>query len=271
VERYASLGNRKLIAWRRGNPMGRPNHYQISEVCMGYTSIVRSCVVYRKRMQIEMTLNRKLRVLIADDIQETRRNTRLMVSLLDNLKVVAIASNGQQALEMAREHHPDIMLMDINMPVMDGLTAAREIHKIAPNIGCIITSAERDPNAFRQAMLIGIQEYLIKPFTVDELEAAVERVNIRLLEAAEKNLQTDQLRKKNESYLKQLAEEYSKAKRTDDQAIEVFEQLADFPGCERRWLQTLAIIYVLRLKWGKLKSLAEKLEQHQKKYNVRTG
>lgn len=211
-----------------------------------------------------MTLNRKLRALIADDIQETRRNTRLMVSLVENLEVVAIASNGQQALEMAREHHPDIMLMDINMPIMDGLTAAREIYKIAPGIGCIITSAERDPNAFRQAMLIGIQEYLIKPFTMDELEAAIERVNTRLLEAREKNIQADQLRQKNEAYLKQLAEEYSKAKRTDDQAIEVFEQLANLPNCERRWLQTLAILYVLRLKWDKLKSLAEKIEQSAK-------
>jgi len=211
-----------------------------------------------------MTLNRKLRILIADDIQETRRNTRLMVSTVDKLEVVAIASNGQQALEMAREHHPDIMLMDINMPVMDGLTAAREIYKIAPDIGCIITSAERNPNAFREAMLIGIQEYLIKPFTIDELEAAIERVNDRLQEASKKNIQVDQLRKKNEVYLKQLAEEYIKIKRTDDQAIEVFEQLADSPNCERRWLQTLAMIYVLRLKWGKLKSLAEKIEQRAK-------
>ena len=211
-----------------------------------------------------MTLNRKLRVLIADDIQETRRNTRLMVSTVDNLEVVAIASNGQQALEMAAEHHPDIILMDINMPVMDGLTSAREIIKIAPDTGFIITSAERDPNAFRQAMLIGIQEYLIKPFMIDELEAAVERVNDRLEAAIKNRSQTDELRKKNEAYLKHLAEEYLKTKRTDDQALEVFEQLADLPNCEQRWLQTLAMIYVLRLKWGKLKSLAEKIEQRTK-------
>jgi DNA-binding NarL/FixJ family response regulator len=67
-------------------------------------------------MQFEMTLNRKLRVLIADDIQETRRSTRLMVSTVDNLDVVAIASNGQQALEMAREHRPDIVLMISTCP-----------------------------------------------------------------------------------------------------------------------------------------------------------
>ena len=211
-----------------------------------------------------MTPNRKLRVLIADDIHETRRNTRLMVSAVDNLEVVAIASNGKQAIEMAREHHPDILLMDINMPEMDGLTAARQILKLAPNTGCIITSAERDPNAFREAMSIGIQEYLIKPFTIEELEAAIERSSVRLEESSKNSFQVDQLRNKNEAYLKQLAEEYIKTKRTDDQAIEVFEQLTDSPNCDRRWLQTLAMIYVLRLKWGKLKNLAEKIEQSTK-------
>jgi YesN/AraC family two-component response regulator len=147
---------------------------------------------------------------------------------------------------------------------MDGLTSAREILKIAPETGFIITSAERSPNAFREAMLIGVQEYLIKPFTIEELEAAVERVNARLEETLQKNIQTDQLRQKNEVYLKQLAEEYVKTRRTDDQAIEIFEQLAESPNCERRWLQTLAMIYVLRLKWGKLKGLAEKIEQSAK-------
>jgi CheY-like chemotaxis protein len=50
---------------------------------------------------------RKLRVLIADDIQETRRSTRLMLSMISDVEVVAIASNGLQAVNMAREHHPD--------------------------------------------------------------------------------------------------------------------------------------------------------------------
>ena len=211
-----------------------------------------------------MSLNRKLRVLIADDIQETRRNTRLMISALDNLEVIAIASNGRQALEMAAEHHPDIVLMDINMPIMDGLTATGQILKIAPDIGCIIMSGERDPETIRDAMAIGIQEYLIKPFTIDELESAIEQVSNRLEESSKNKSQVDQLRTMHEAYLKQRADEYIKLKRTDDQAIEVFEQLVAFPDCDLRWMQTLAIIYALRQKWGKLKNLAEKIEQRAK-------
>jgi YesN/AraC family two-component response regulator len=211
-----------------------------------------------------MSPNRKISVLIADDIQETRRNTRLMVSTLDNLEVVAIASNGRQALEMVGEHHPDIVLMDINMPIMDGLTAARQILKSAPDIGCIIISGERDPETIRDAMSIGIQEYLIKPFTIDELATAVERVSNRLEKAGKSNVRVNQSRIKSEAHLKQLADEYIKSKRTDDQAIEVFEQLVDSADYDLRWIQTLAIIYALRQKWGKLKNLAEKIEQRTK-------
>jgi len=197
-------------------------------------------------------------------VQETRRNTRLMVSTIDHLEVVAIASNGQQAIEMTREHQPDILLMDINMPLVDGLTAIRQILKFAPNTGCIIISAERNPNAFREAMSLGVREYLIKPFTVDELEAAVERVYKRMDESIQVNTQAEQLRKKNEEYLRQLGNEYIKSKRTDDRAVAVFEQLVDTPNCEQRWIQTLAIIYVLRKQWDRLKLLIRKIEQDAK-------
>lgn len=203
---------------------------------------------------------KKLKVLIADDVQETRRNTRLMVSMIDNLEVVAIASNGAQAVQMAREHHPDLVMLDINMPELNGLAAYKKISEENPHIACIILSAEKDTETLRSAMSIGIQEYLIKPFTTDEFEEAVKRVTQRLDEIKNRVSHTAKLRERNEAYLKQLADEYIKSKRTDDQAIEVFEELASLPGCESRYLQTLAMIYVLRQKWSALKALAEKLE-----------
>ena len=216
-------------------------------------------------MQPEISQNRKLRVLIADDIQETRRNTRLMLATIDDVEVVAIAANGVQALQLAKEHQPDLVLLDINMPEMDGLTAYREIAKVHPEIGCIITSAEKDPTTFRTAISIGVQEYLIKPFTVDELEAAIARGRQRVEQNRAKLAQDTQVRQQREVYLAQLAVEYAKSRRTDDKAMEVFEQLAENPACEMRWLQTLAMIYVVRNEWGRLKILAAKLEQRTKK------
>lgn len=211
--------------------------------------------------QTAVSPRRKLRVLIADDIQETRRNTRLMLATIDDVEVVAIASNGLQAVDLAKEHHPDILLLDINMPELDGLSAFRRISRIHPDTGCIIISAEKDTTTLRTAMSVGVQEYLIKPFTIDELEIAIARVNQRVQQTRQKLAQAEQLRRRNEAYLKQLASEYAKTRRTDEQAVEVFERLAESPNCETRWLQNLAMIYTVRQDWGKLKILAAKVEQ----------
>ena len=208
---------------------------------------------------------RKLRVLIADDVQETRRNTRLMLATIDDVEVVAIASNGIQAVDLAKQHHPDILLLDINMPELDGLSAYRRIAQIHPDTGCIIISAEKDVTTLRTAISVGVQEYLIKPFTVDELEAAIVRVAPRVQQIRQKIAQAEQLRKRNEADLTQLANEYAKTRRTDAKAVEVFERLAEYPNCETRWLQNLAMIYIVRQDWGKLKTLAAKVEQRTKK------
>ena len=214
--------------------------------------------------QTEMSPKRKLRVLIADDVQETRRNTRLMLSTMDDVEVVAIASNGRQAVQLAIEYHPDITLLDINMPDMDGLTAYREIVKALPGTGCIILSAEKDPATFRAAISLGVQEYLVKPFTVDELETAIRQARGHIEQESARLAQEAQLRDQREAYLLQLAAEYAKAHRTDDQAMQVFEHLAENPRCEMRWLQNLAMIYVVRQQWGKLPVLAGKIEQRSK-------
>ena len=215
--------------------------------------------------QTEVSRRSKLRVLIADDIQETRRNTRLMLATIDDVEVAATASNGVQAVQLAAEHHPDIVLLDINMPEMDGLSAFKRIAQIHPDTGCIIISAEKDTTTLRTAMSLGVQEYLIKPFTVEELETAIARVHQRVLQTRQKLAQAELLKRRNEAYLKQLASEYAKTRRTDNQAVEVFEQLAENQQCEARWLQNLAMIYVVRQDWGKLKILAAKVEQRIKK------
>ena len=215
-------------------------------------------------VQTNVPQKKKLRVLIADDVQETRRNTRLMLATIDDVEVVAIAANGLQAVQLAEEQRPDLLLLDINMPEMDGLSAYRKIAQTHPDIGCIIISAEKDTTTLRTAMSIGVQEYLIKPFTIEELETAIARVYPRVLEMRRKLVQAEQLRRRNEAYLQQLASEYTKTRRTDDQAIEVFEQLAKNPQCESRWLQNLAMIYIIRQKWGRLRLLAEMVEQRTK-------
>ncbi|HBX68611.1 MAG TPA: hypothetical protein DEH25_04315 [Chloroflexi bacterium] len=206
----------------------------------------------------------KLRVLIADDVQETRRSTRMMLAINPDVVVVAIASDGQQALELANQHRPDIAIMDINMPRMNGLVAIERMLQLLPDLGCIVISAQRESITLRTAMSVGAREYLIKPFTVDELNMAVHRVGKIVKESRIRDAHEDRLRKQREAYLKRLAHEYAKTRRTDDQAIEVFEHLARNPECELRWLMNLSMLYVLRQEWGKLKILAARIEQQEK-------
>ena len=211
-----------------------------------------------------MSPQKKLRVLIADDIQETRRNTRLLLSMISDVEVVAIASDGLQAVQMAKEQRPDIVVLDVNMPGMNGLTAFKQISQTLPDTGCIIISAEKESETLQEAMSIGIRDYLFKPFTVDQLELAVEKVSERLAKKRQQNKQTAELRQRNEAYVKQLAVEFAKNRRTDNKAVEVYEYLAANPACELRWLRTLAMIYVIRQEWGKLKNLAIRLEEGKK-------
>lgn len=203
----------------------------------------------------------RLRVLIADDFHETRRSVRIMLSMNPDVIVVAIAKNGPEAIELAREHHPDIVVMDINMPGMDGLTAFKQISEIYPDTGCIIISAQRELDILNKAITLGVQEYLGKPFTLEELNEAVNRVGEQVRQKRPSLENAGRLHKQSEKSLEKLAGEYARSKRTDDTALEVFEQLAENPGCDLRWLRTLAMLYIIREEWGKLKALAGRLEK----------
>ena len=108
--------------------------------------------------QADVFPNTKLRVLIADDFQETRRSVRLMLSMNPDVVVVAIAKDGQEAVNLAREHHPDLVIMDYNMPKKDGLEAYKEISQIYPETGGIIISAQREAEELGSATTFGAQE-----------------------------------------------------------------------------------------------------------------
>lgn len=201
----------------------------------------------------------RLRVLIADDIEETRRNTRVMLAMNPEVDVVAIAKDGEQAIEMANELNPDIAILDIYMPGVDGLAAYEVMKEKNPHIACIIMSGEKDTQILRRAMSVGAREYLIKPFTVDELNLAVHNVGLRIRQKSQESPKSGKAHEQSEDYLKQLAVELTKSRRTDSKALRVFELLASNPKCELRWLRTLAMIYVVRKDWEKLKVLAERL------------
>lgn len=205
-----------------------------------------------------------LRILIADDTQQTRRSTRLMLTLIPGVEVVAMAQNGREAVELARKYRPDVALMDVNMPQLDGLSAIKAMRQMLPDLVCLVISAERDNKTLRAAMVAGAQDYLIKPFTTEELQDAIQRVRPKIRSGQSQHHETEKIRQQRDVYLKQLADEYVKGRRTDDKALHVFEELALDPRCDLRWLSHLATVYLVRRDWGRLKELSARLEQVDK-------
>ncbi|MBN2043603.1 MAG: response regulator [Anaerolineales bacterium] len=117
----------------------------------------------------------KITVVIVDDIAETRENIRKLLQFEPNVDVVGVARSGAEAIKVSAETNPDVVLMDINMPDMDGITATERIRARLPGVQIVILSVQSDPNYMRQAMLAGARDFLTKPPDLDELLSAIKR------------------------------------------------------------------------------------------------
>jgi pilus assembly protein CpaE len=120
-----------------------------------------------------------IRVLIVDDLPETRENVRKLLQFESDIEVIGQAGTGEDAVEMAQQFQPDIILMDINMPGIDGIGASQKITELVPSVQIIIMSVQSDPNYLRRAMMAGARDFLTKPFGGDELVAAIRRVHAK--------------------------------------------------------------------------------------------
>ncbi len=118
----------------------------------------------------------KIRILVVDDNKDTRENVSRLLAFEDDMEVIGQAFNGRQGLEMAVELRPHIVLMDINMPDMDGITATREMVVQVPYSQIIIMSVQFETDYMRAAMLAGARDYQTKPFSADELVNCIRRV-----------------------------------------------------------------------------------------------
>lgn len=206
----------------------------------------------------------QIRLLIADDSPEFRRSVRMMLALDSNIQIVGMAHNGLEAVQLAQQLQPDVALMDINMPKVDGLTAIRALAKVSPATVCMIMSSESERDQLRQAMSAGVREYLIKPFTPEEFETALQRVKVQALAVrrqATAKLTTELERDK---YLTQLTLAYLKNGRMDDEAAKVYAELVMRPSADPNLLARLAEIFCARRDWTILRIICERMEKLSK-------
>jgi DNA-binding NarL/FixJ family response regulator len=115
------------------------------------------------------------RLILADDHHLLRRGFRSLLSNEPGLEVVGEASNGLQAIEMCRHLEPDLILMDVRMPEMDGITATRRIKNEQPGVGVLMVTMHENPDYLFEALDAGAAGYVLKDAPADRLISAVHR------------------------------------------------------------------------------------------------
>jgi pilus assembly protein CpaE len=122
-----------------------------------------------------------IKLLIVDDIPETRDHLSRLVGLDREIDVVGTAGSGEEAIQQAMDLRPDVIVMDINMPGMDGIAASEIIAQRLPFSAIIMMSVHGEAEHLKRAMLAGAREFLVKPFSADEFGTSIRRVHEREL------------------------------------------------------------------------------------------
>jgi pilus assembly protein CpaE len=126
-----------------------------------------------------MTSVEPIRVVIVDDIAETRDHLAKLLSFEADIVVTGSVGSGPEALALATQTPVDVLLLDINMPGMDGIATAEQLSLRVPTASIIMMSVQGESDYLRRAMLAGAREFLVKPFSSDELAGSIRQVHER--------------------------------------------------------------------------------------------
>jgi pilus assembly protein CpaE len=117
-----------------------------------------------------------IKVLIVDDIPETREHLTKLLGFEEGIDVAGTAGTGEDAIQMAMDLRPDVIVMDINMPGMDGVAAAEIVSQRLPTSPIIMMSVHGEAEQLKRAITAGAREFLVKPFSADEFATSIRRV-----------------------------------------------------------------------------------------------
>ncbi len=119
----------------------------------------------------------RIRVLIADDQRVVREGLGMLVSLIDEVEVVGSASDGAEAVRLAEAHHPDVILMDLRMPDVDGVAATADLRQRLPSARVLVLTTYADDAAILSALRAGAAGYLTKDASAEQIETAIRAVH----------------------------------------------------------------------------------------------
>ena len=118
-----------------------------------------------------------IRVLIADDQRVVRDGLSMLVALIDDVEVVGTACDGAEAVRLAEDHRPDVVLMDLRMPGTDGIAATANLRQRLPATRVLVLTTYADEDAIVPALQAGARGYLTKDASAEQIEAAIRAVH----------------------------------------------------------------------------------------------
>ena len=118
-----------------------------------------------------------IRVLIADDQRVVRDGLSMLVALIDDVEVVGTACDGAEAVRLAGDHRPNVVLMDLRMPGTDGIAATAELRQRLPSARVLVLTTYADEDAIVPALQAGARGYLTKDASAEQIEAAIRAVH----------------------------------------------------------------------------------------------
>jgi DNA-binding NarL/FixJ family response regulator len=118
-----------------------------------------------------------IRVLIADDQRVVRDGLSMLVGLIDDVEIVGAAGDGAEAVRLAEAHHPDVVLMDLRMPDLDGIAATAQLSERLPAVRVLVLTTYADEDAIVPALRAGARGYLTKDASAEQIETAIRAVH----------------------------------------------------------------------------------------------
>ena len=130
----------------------------------------------RQELTDSSPIKKQITVLLAEDHANIRKFLKLSLELDGDIKVVGEAKNGREAVQLAMSLHPEVVVMDLAMPLLNGLEATRQILEASRTTRVLILSAHPDPEYIKQAVILGASGYMIKQSSTQVLAQAVREV-----------------------------------------------------------------------------------------------
>jgi DNA-binding NarL/FixJ family response regulator len=118
-----------------------------------------------------------IRVLIADDQRVVRDGLAMLVGLIDGVEIADVACDGEEAVRLTMTHRPDVVLMDLRMPGIDGITATAQLRERLPSARVLVLTTYADDDTILPAWSAGAQGYLTKDASAEQIEAAIRAVH----------------------------------------------------------------------------------------------